>query len=516
MAWTRRDLLRAAGGLAAAASFPHVSACAGRPAPYVWEGAPSPIDRFLHGVASGDPLSDSVILWTHVTLDEGEGAVDVTLEVAEDEGFEKLVAVEVLTASAALGGCVKVDLGGLEPGGVWFYRFHVQDRTSPVGRTRTAPGAPKRRDPPQSLRFALVSCSNYGAGWFHAYRALAERDDLDLVLHAGDYIYEGSGGISGRSVQPPREILTLEDYRARYAHYRTDPDLAALHARHPVVATWDDHESANDAYRGGAQNHDPASEGPWADRLDAARQAWFEWLPAREGEAGRLYRQLRWGDLAQIFVLDTRTEGRDAPSDDPEVINAASRQLLGEPQERWLLDGLSAADTTWKLLLQQVILSPWGREGPRPLNPDQWDGFPAARRRLLSHVADARIDGVVVLTGDIHSSWVFDVPTDIDDYDPDTGAGAVALELVTPAVTSSGLDLGGADGALRALMPHLHFVDLLRRGFVVVTLTPERVEGEWWLFEDGQTTSPDRAEPALAARFEADHGVNHWRDTLGG
>lgn len=508
MTWTRRDLLRAAGVLSAAAALPHVVACQGPGPDYVYTGPPSPIDRFAHAVASGDPLVDSVILWTCVQLDAGEDAIEAYVEVSESADFARRVAATYVEATADRGGCVKVDLSGLRPGRAYYYRFRVQDQTSPIGRTRTAP----RRDTDR-LRLALVSCSNYGSGWFHGYRALAARDDLDLVLHAGDYIYEGGGGIEGRRVEPPREILSLDDYRVRYGHYRRDPDLQAVHRQHPVVATWDDHESANNAWATGADAHNPDTEGPWDDRLAAARQAWFEWLPAREGTEGVLYRRVGWGDLVDLFVLDSRIAGREEQATAGDVVADPDRQLLGSTQERWLLDGLTTSTARWKVLLQQVVFAPWVRDGARPPNPDQWDGYPAARARILDRIAADGIDGVVILTGDIHSSWVFDVPRDIDAYDPRTGSGSVAVEAVTPAVTSSGADLGDIAGALGSLLPHLHYVETLLRGFVILDLDLDRALAQWWHFADGETVRPDPVEPTLAVSFRCDHGVPHWVPT---
>ncbi|MFT5074233.1 MAG: alkaline phosphatase D [Parasphingorhabdus sp.] len=278
--------------------------------------AASPL-YFTHGVASGDPLSDRVILWTRLIPGSGEHrAVDCRWEVASDPQFMQLVNSGVVSTSAKRDYTLKVDAQGLEPGSAYFYRFLSEGIISPVGQTRTLPEGAV-----ESFRIGVASCSNYPQGYFNVYRHMAD-SDLDLVLHLGDYIYEYAEGVYanavateelGRQVEPATEILTVEDYRMRYGLYRTDPDLQAVHARHPFICVWDDHELANDSWKDGAENHNQG-EGDFQARMTAARQAYHEWLPIRtaiSGDQGPIFRSFKVGGLADLIMLDTRLHGRD-------------------------------------------------------------------------------------------------------------------------------------------------------------------------------------------------------------
>jgi alkaline phosphatase D len=306
---------------------------------------------FRHGVASGDPLRDRVVLWTRVTPGAPGTMVDVEWMIARDARMSRAIARGSMRTSAERDYTVKIDAVGLEPGSTYYYRFAARGARSPVGRTRTLPTRPTSR-----VRLALASCSNLPFGYFNAYARTAARNDLDAVLHLGDYIYEyangtfGDGTALGRIPMPDREIVALDDYRTRYAQYREDPDLQAAHRQHPFIVIWDDHETANNSWRGGAQNHQP-DEGEWSVRRAAAVQAWREWMPVRElpGLEYRLYRHFAFGDLADLMMLDTRLEGRDeqvASRDDVAAIERADRQLLGAAQEQWLLETLRDSKAT--------------------------------------------------------------------------------------------------------------------------------------------------------------------------
>jgi alkaline phosphatase D len=471
-----------------------------------WSDVPDDVDlgpsvsvRFEHGVASGDPLHDRVILWTRATPLETPRPDDKALlrwEVSSSPDFSEVVARGNAMADARRDWTVKVDVTGLRPGGVWFYRFTSGDARSPIGRTRTAPqGAAPR------LRFAVMSCASLAHGYFHVYRDIARRADVDLVLHLGDYIYEYPSGLFGgvRPYDPPTEIVSLSDYRRRYAQYRRDPDLQEMHRQHPMAAIWDDHEFANNSWRMGTDGRpDPR----FAARAEAARRAWFEWMPTREGMGERIYRRLRYGDLADVMLLDTRFDGRDAqkPNDTPRLRDP-SRSILGMTQEAWLAAQLADVGPRWRVLAQQVVLSP----RPIDLNVDAWDGYPAAQERLL---ASFRVPGVgdpVVLTGDIHTSWAFDVtpaPGDPQRYDHETGRGSLAVELVTPGVSAPSLLRMGPDEEerMRRSLRHLKFVDLTRRGWVLVDLTDARLQAVWNLMDDGTI---ERRDPTLSTRVAA-------------
>ncbi|MEZ4247574.1 MAG: alkaline phosphatase D family protein [Polyangiales bacterium] len=437
---------------------------------------------FLHGVASGDPLPDAVILWTRVTP-EADGPVEVEWRVCTDPEARDVVVEGTFVTGPERDYTVKVDVTGLSPATTYYYRFRAPGGRSLVGRTRTAPqGAVER------ARFGVVSCASLGHGWFHVYRHLAD-EDLDAVLHLGDYIYEYGTDDYGseRVYEPSHEIVSLADYRMRYAQYRRDRDLQAIHQQHAFVCIWDDHETTNDSYRDGAENHQ-ADEGAWAERKAAAYQAYMEWLPVREQEVGKIWRSFAWGQLADLFMLDTRLWGRDAQPEESEEAGDPTRQLLGEDQERWLSDGLLASTATWKLIGQQVMVGQLNTGSPTmfsPFNLDQWDGYAAARVRLLDLLAS--VDDPVVLTGDIHSHWAIELtedPFDPETYDPATGEGSVGVEFVTSGVSSPALPderLGGSlEEGLRRNNPHMKHINFVKRGWITLDVTPSTVQADFW------------------------------------
>ncbi len=339
------------------------------------EPAPSPIAaEFLHGVASGDPLVDRVIIWTRATP-ESEGEVLVIWEVARDPEFTSIVNSGEGTTDASVDYTVKVDVDGLDAGTDYYYRFMVGDNTSTMAKTRTAPMGANAE-----ATFAVVSCANYPAGFFNVYREVANQD-IDAVLHLGDYLYEyGMGGYAtdraeefGRVPQPEHEILNLDDYRTRYAQYHTDTDLQAAHAAHPFIVVWDDHEVANDTWREGAENHDPETEGSFSERKAQAIQAWYEWLPVRPPANAQeiIYRKLPYGDLVDLLMLDTRVIARDEQNTYPDflngdiidvdatraAINDGNRTLMGAEQMGWLKGHLTNSSARWQVLGQQVLMA---------------------------------------------------------------------------------------------------------------------------------------------------------------
>lgn len=450
---------------------------------------------FRHGVASGDPLRDRVVLWTRVTPGAPDTAVDVGWMLARDARMTRVIATGSVRTSAARDYTVKVDAAALEPGSTYYYRFSARGARSPVGRTRTLPSRPTSR-----LRFALVSCSNLPFGFFNVYNRVAARPDLDAVLHLGDYIYEyknndyghraeGDGRPFGRVPFPDREIISLDDYRARYAQYREDVDLQAAHRQHPFIVVWDDHETANNSWSGGAENHSPG-EGSWTDRRAAAFRAWREWMPVREtpGAEFHMYRQFAFGDLADLLMLDTRIEGRDqqVPREDVAGTERVSRQLLGAAQEEWLWDGLrdsTAAGKPWQILGQQVMFAPQSPAGKPAGNNDSWDGYRAARTRVFEAASGAGVKHLVVLTGDVHSAWAYDLARDPFErraYDPQTGKGAIGSEIVTPAVTSPGGPPPDRVAGLLDTRPHLKYVVGQQRGYTVLDVNRDRLQADWW------------------------------------
>jgi alkaline phosphatase D len=390
-----------------------------------------------------------------------------------------------------------------------------------VGRTRTLPRASVSR-----IRLGVVSCSNLPQGFFNAYACLALRRDLDAVLHLGDYIYEyanaqyGDGTRFGRIPSPNREMVALNDYRERHAQYKADPDSQAIHQQHPFICVWDDHEFTNDAWNGGAQNHNNngENEGDWKARRSAALQAYLEWMPIRNAAPaldGKIYRSFRFGDLASLIMLDTRIVGRDrqARREDSAAIESANRQLLGAEQEGWLAEQLSTSvkdGTRWTLLGQQIVFAPQTPAGSTAGSADSWDGYRGARRRVFDMIERAKIENFAVLTGDVHSSWAYDLPRDpFAGYDQATGKGSIGVEFAGTSVTSPsnvGRDGEAQLAALRAARPHLHYVDGRYRGYYVLDLSRERLQADYYAVATIQERS---AKERFEKGFVTEAGRNH-------
>jgi alkaline phosphatase D len=482
---------------------------------------PSSDAVFRHGVASGDPLADRVMLWTRVTTTRPDTNVRWTL--ATDTALSRVVARGEGPTGAARDHTVKVDVTGLRPGTTYYYRFEAEGGRSAVGRTRTLPRGAAAR-----LRMGVASCSNYPFGYFNAYAALAARADLDAVVHLGDYIYEyanrgfGDGTALGRIPSPNKEIVALADYRQRHAQYKSDPDSQEVHRQHPFVVVWDDHEFADNTWRNGAANHHPEKgEGEWFTRRNAAVQAFFEWMPIREDAQAlspRIYRTLKFGDLADLILLDTRLVGRDQQSpsrEDIATIESPTRSLLGRAQEDWLHGELvesKRAGTPWQILGQQVMFAPQSEPGKPASNADSWDGYRACRDRVFEMVASAKVDSFAVLTGDVHSNWAYDVPRrPYDGFDRTTGRGSIGIELAGTSVTSSS-NLGvGPEGEKRlagvyAARPHLHYADGRHRGYYIVDITRERLQADFF----GMKTIETRTrEQQFLKGFAAPAGQMH-------
>ncbi|WP_084420235.1 alkaline phosphatase D family protein [Henriciella litoralis] len=492
---------------------------------------------FDHGVASGDPLSDRVILWSRVTpADEATTApIPVSVIVARDEAMTDIVSQAMTETSASRDFTVKFDIDGLAPATTYFYQFTAKtssgDVTSPIARTKTS--AASGTTP---VKFAVVSCSNFPFGYFNVYEAIGKRSDLDAVLHLGDYIYEygvdGYGGSEGKALgrnhEPVMEIVTLGDYRMRHAQYKRDPKLQAAHAVAPWICTWDDHESANNSYRTGAENHQPETEGNWTDRKQAAIQAYMEWMPVRDPEAGRamggIYRKFEFGDVASVFCLESRLTGRsdeiswgaelagvpaeDIPAKAADVmgrVSDPSRTMLGKVQEAWLDDGLKAskdAGKTWQVLANQVIMAsvkppnlmetltpeqraaqtgyvatmiPFSQLG-LPFNLDAWDGFPAARERLYAS-AEAAGARLVTLTGDTHTAWANTLH--------DAGGNQRGVEFGCTSISSPGMgkyvnDVPDLGEQFADANRDVDWYDPDGHGYTLVTLTEDEVASDYY------------------------------------
>jgi len=434
-------------------------------------------DPFTLGVASGDPASTSVVLWTRLN-GAGEPGVRVDWEIAEDDQFRRIAGKGSSLALKELGHSVHVEVENLRPERHYWYRFMAGGEVSPVGRTRTAPS-----EPPAQFRFAFVSCQNYEHGYYTAYRHLAA-EDLDLIVHLGDYIYERRFGPSTVRQHEAGEVFTLEQYRARYSHYRSDPDLQAAHAAFPWIVTPDDHEVSND-YAGAIPETNALSPEQFLMRRAAAYQAYYEFMPLRRsampaGPDMRLFRKLSFGNLIDFHVLDTRQYRSDQPcggerSPQCEDALAPNQTMMGPAQEKWIMDGLRSSPARWNVLANQVLMAQvWQlRNGIRTYSMDKWDGYVQARKRLFDFLAEARPSNPIVITGDIHTHWVSDLKLDFNDPSSRT----VGTEFAGTSISSGGDGNDSAPEDVLASNPHIKFFSN-RRGYVRATVTPSLWTGD--------------------------------------
>lgn len=504
---------------------------------------------FSHGVASGEPGPTSVLLWTRFVSDNPETKLEV--EIWDGSNVARKVSGGQAFASPSRDHTAKIIVDGLKPGTMYNYHFIAPDGSkSPVGRTRTLPVGDVKR-----YRMAVFSCSNLPFGWFNAYANAIHDDgryDFDLVLHLGDYVYEYHRGnypsatdaVAGRLIEPGHEMVALADYRLRYASYRADPDLQMLHQLFPMIAMWDDHEFTNDAYADGAQNHQP-SEGDWQERKRTAERAYREWMPVRERNDDVWWSSYAIGNLAEIQLTESRVAARSKqPSfgqpagDEAEILRQLkafasdvlpdqNRTMLGAAQEQWLGERFKAKGKRWNIWAQQTIVGsliqpqgmenwlpadaqPFVRERVQrgalaakagiPSNMDAWDGYPAARAKALAAAQGGNAD-LIVLTGDTHNGWAFDLEHE---------GKPAGVEFAGQSVTSPGLEstFKGASGetiakALMAANSGLAWADSNNRGYMVVELTPDMAVSEWRFTESIRRRS---ATLVSSARLQVKHG----------
>jgi alkaline phosphatase D len=469
---------------------------------------------FYHGVASGDPLSDRVILWTRIT---SQNAIEtVNWEIATDTTFTTIINSGSTTTDASKDYTVKVDATGLQPNTWYYYRFSNNGKYSIIGRTRTSPVSGVT-----NLRFAVVACSNYQSGYFNAYRDIVNKNDVDAVIHLGDYYYEygpddfDPGIDSSRLQEPYKEVTTLEDYRLRHSFYKLDPDLRAIHQQYPFITVWDDHESANDSWSGGAQNHTDSVEGYWNDRKEFSRQSYFEWMPIRDvhSSVDTIHRVIPMGNLVDLIMIDSRLEGRQQQlGTSGAAVTDTNRTMLGQQQLDWFKQQLSNSTAKWKLIGNQVMISPLKVAGIA-VNQDQWDGYPAERTKILSHIKNNNINNVVVLTGDIHTSWANDLPVDPGSYNSGTGAGSVAVEYVCTSITSgSFITFTVPVSIIQVFNPYIKYAELSKRGYLLLDVTNQKVQGDWIYMST--ITSKNYTASTAASWCDLD-GANHLTQCAG-
>lgn len=516
MPLSRRELMRRASVLGAATVTPGaLTACSSSDG---GDGGGSsgaaqklPMTLFAHGVASGDPTPDAVIIWTRVSpelLDSAPaGVIEVSYEVATDPALQNVIADGSFSTDESRDFTVKVDVTGLDAGTTYYYRFYALENGSMVGRTRTAPSGSVER-----LRFGVCSCASYAHGYYHAYRHMGEQQDLDVILHLGDYIYEYGTGQYGevREYEPSHEILTLEDYRTRYKQHRRDPDLQLVHQQHPFICVWDDHETTDNSWKDGAANHQ-SDEGDWEERKAAGYQAFIEWLPIREQEDLKVWRAFSYGDLVDLIMLDTRIWGREEqfpPGDERTLTD--ERTILGADQEAWLKEQLEASTAQWRVIGQQVMLMDQPSFLESISGGDAWDGYPKSRERFLDVLEANDIDDVVIVTGDIHMSFAGDIPRDPNDgYDAATGSGSLCVEFVCPGITSP-----GSPFEFSLAENHIKYNDAISRGYFVLDITTEKAQAGWWHVQNtGERNStvedPENYNLAQDATWTTRAGENH-------
>jgi alkaline phosphatase D len=502
---------------------------------------------FTHGVASGEPSSSSVLLWTRYASEAAD--TKLRAEISENADFRKVISGGESFASPSRDHTAKIIVKSLKPGKTYYYRFVAPDGTiSPTGRTKTLPAGDVAK-----YRMAVFSCSNLPFGWFNAYAHANVADDFDLVLHLGDYLYEYQRGyyplardaVAGRLIEPAGEMITLADYRLRYASYRMDADLQRLHASHPMIAMWDDHEFANDAYATGAQNHQP-NEGDWDVRKIAAERAYREWMPVRDRADDIWWSSYTIGNLAEIQLTESRVSARSKQpgfgqpaGDETEKLRQlkafrdgdwqdTSRTMLGSVQEKWLAQRFTSSKVRWNIWAQQTIVGalvqpqgldamlpndalPFVKERVErgalaakagiPSNLDAWDGYPAARARALGPAQAGNAD-LIVLTGDTHNGWAFNLRHD---------GKKAGVEFAGQSVTSPGLEsafTGGTADAIAKLLvaanPGLEWADAGQRGYMAVELTRDKAVSEWRFTDSIKARS---ATLVGTKRMETKHGT---------
>ena len=466
---------------------------------------------FYHGVASGDPLQESVLIWTRVTPKLKRKEIPVEWEIASDENFQNILQTGQATTFPNRDFTVKVVVHNLQPNTKYYYRFKSLDRYSKTGTTKTLPIGN------EPVNLAFMSCSNIEWGYFNTYAAVL-KDDVDAVVHLGDYLYEYGPNVYGdttfiRKNIPSHEIISLQDYRDRYSQYRLDEDLQNLHAQVPFINIWDDHEITNNAYSTGAANHQE-DEGDYEDRKRTARQVYYEWLPIREGETH--YRKFSFGNTLDLFMLDERLEARTMQPDsltDPRR-TASDHKLLGDKQMEWLIRSLKESSATWKVIGNQVIFSyaDWGYKTFRR-NMDSWDGYPNDQITLSNAIQENAVENVVFVTGDTHTAWAFEASIDpLKTYNPQTGEGAIGVEFGVTSISSANANERYSDDRVIAheklicnnpINPHLKYVNMRDHGYLKLSIRSDEIMAEYKIVP---TLKSRTSETTIDKKFKVSSG----------
>lgn len=473
---------------------------------------------FYHGVASGDPLNDRVIIWTRVTPQTPtDYSISVDWKMAKDLNFDTIVQTGTFVTDTSRDYTVKIDVTGLTADSYYYYQFEAYGTESLIGRTKTTPSGIV-----DQIRLGVGSCSDYRKGYFNAYRMMAMRNDLDAVVHLGDYIYEGGGGPADRLHDPDAEIYRLVDYRQRLSQYHLDTDLMRCHQMHPFIIIWDDHDIVVDALRDTSLRHYP-QHGNYSDRKHAAVQAFYEWLPVRQVDTTDYYRnwkQFDFGSLMQLYTIDVRIYDKDpwpVDQNDP-TWNDPSLRNMGPYQLNWFLGGLQQTNSRWKIVANQLMVAQFNAVTNEPLIYENWDGYPQERQEFFSFLDTWSIDNVVFCTGDWHCSFACDLtpnPRDPFSYNSGSGFGSLATEFIVPSLTGDNFDEGNnyglpdaafAEWLITTANPHIKYSDLESHGYILLDIDMDRAQSEFW-FQDIQ--NPADSTETLGEIWFTNHLENY-------
>lgn len=457
---------------------------------------------FYHGVASGDPTQNEVVLWTRITP-EIVKEHQVKWIMSSDSLQEKVLQTGTIKTDSTKDYTVKVVASKLKPDTYYWYSFEYENSKSIVGRTKTLPDSEN-----DTIRLIGVSCNAYEGGYFNAFKVIGLRKKkIDAVVHLGDYIYESFIPKyikkEDRIPLPKKELITLEDYRTRYAQYHLDANLRLAHQMHPFINIWDDHEISNDSYTTGAEGHNPNKDGDYQKRKSNAKQAFYEWLPIREGE--KHYRNFKFGNTAELFMLDGRLEGRTKQEaiTNPDFLNP-DRHLLGNSQLNWLVGGMSKTNATWKIIGNPVLFSKFNFSPVLPdidkREIDSWVGYPFERNKLLSDINNNAINDVVFFSGDTHSSWAIEIQNNNN-----IGTNPIAVEFGVPSISSENWDTSNpADTVIkweREILElqenkHLKYVNLRNHGYTLLTLSKDFAKCTWYFIDKDHKTQIEIKGPS--------------------